>query len=467
MQIFLNQDAIAIQELDPAILLELQAAMLAQPGFDAAAAALATGIARHLRADLVAVGIEKHGLAEVAALSHGTGIDARQELHALLAAAMEEAIDQAATVGHPSLDAQPRITVAHAELARRHGGSAFSVPLIHRGSIGGALTLERRGERGFDAAEQAWCEHLLSQLAPMLLLLRDSERSLAQHARSAARQALMRMREGGWRHALAAGAATLALAGLCLLPVANQVTAPLRLEGAIQRALTAPDDGYLQQVNVRPGDLVKTGQVLAELAQQDLKLEQGRLEGELAQYESGYGAALAQADRSALVGYQARMDQARSRLEAIARQIERARISAPFDGVVISGDLAQSLGAPVQRGAPLLVVAPHDSYRLIVEVDERDIADVAVGASGKLRLTALPDQALPFSVERIAPVALTRDGRHFFEAEGRLNSAAATLRPGLEGIARIDAPPRSLAGIALRRLHAWLRLALWSAGWWG
>jgi multidrug resistance efflux pump len=262
-------------------------------------------------------------------------------------------------------------------------------------------------------------------------------------------------------------ASACAAAVLCLVPVPNDVTAPVRLEGAVQRALTAPDDGYLQQVNARPGDAVKQGEVLAELAQQDLQLERKRLEGELAQHESAYGSALALADRAALVSSQARMEQARSKLEAVSRQIERARITAPFDGVLISGDLVQSLGAPVQRGSPLLVVSPSDRYRIIVEIDERDIADVAIGAPGRLRLTALPDQSTAFSVLRIAPVAVTRDGRHFFEAEGRLDSTSATLRPGLEGVARIEAPRRSLAGIALRRLTGWLRLALWSTGWWG
>lgn len=468
MEILETPGTVVARPPAPAVALELQASMMRQEGFDAAAAALATGLARLFDAERVAIGMERRGHIDIVALSHGVSVAACGELAELIAEAMAEAVDQAATVGHPSLDAQPRITHAHAALAQKAGGAVFSVPLLHAGRLRGALTLERHGERVFDAADQAWCELLLACVAPVLLLLHDSERSLASHAAATLRHAGSRLRgEHGWRFPALLAASTLAAAGFCLVPVSNQIVAPVRLEGAIQRALTAPDDGYLQQVNARPGDLVKQGQVLAELAQQDLVLEQKRLEGELGQYEGAYGAALAQADRTALVSSQAKMNQARSRLETIARQIERARITAPFDGVVISGDLAQSLGAPVQRGNPLLVVAPSDRYRIIVDIDERDIADVASGASGRLRLTALPEQPISFSVLRIAPVAVTRDGRHFFEAEGRLDSASATLRPGLEGIARIDAPRRSLAGIVLRRLTGWLKLTLWSAGWWG
>jgi multidrug resistance efflux pump len=44
---------------------------------------------------------------------------------------------------------------------------------------------------------------------------------------------------------------------------------------------------------VRPGDLVKAGQVLAELAEQDLQLEHNRWASELAQHENAYAAAMA------------------------------------------------------------------------------------------------------------------------------------------------------------------------------
>ena len=50
-----------------------------------------------------------------------------------------------------------------------------------------------------------------------------------------------------------------------------------------------------------------------------------------------------------------------------------------FDGIVIKGDLSQNLGAPVQRGEVLMVLAPNDSFRLILEVDEADIAAVRPG----------------------------------------------------------------------------------------
>lgn len=451
----------------PGSALLLHAALLSHTRLDTAAADLATRLAGVAAADRVAIGLVDGAQARVIALSHGVTIDARQDLAAGLGAAMDEAIDQAASIAYPQRAGQPRIVAAHAELISRHGGSAYTVPLAVAERMVGAITFEWHGAAREDALASADCEALVQSLAPLLLLRRDSERSLAAHAAAAFAATLRRVRlETGPGRALGAVLGLATLAAFFLLPVSYDVTAPVRLEGAVQRALTAPDDGYLQQVNVRPGDAVKAGQVLVELAQQDLQLERSKAESELAQHESGYGTALAQADRAMLVAYQARADQARSRLELISRQIARSRITAPFDGVVLSGDLSQSLGTPVQRGSPLMVVAPLDRYRLIVEADERDIADVHRGSPGRITLTALPEQVFRFSTERIAPVAVTRDGRHFFEVEGKLDAAPDVLRPGLEGVARIAAPARPLASAAGRRILTWIRMSFWSLGWW-
>ncbi|MDD2667067.1 HlyD family efflux transporter periplasmic adaptor subunit [Zoogloea sp.] len=156
---------------------------------------------------------------------------------------------------------------------------------------------------------------------------------------------------------------------LLAVPFEFRVGGNARVEGEIQRVLVAPADGFLKQALVRPGDLVKAGQLLAELAEQDLQLERSKWSSELAQHENAYSAAMARADRTQLVISQAKADEARAQLALVDGQIGRSHIVAPFDGVLIRGDLTQSLGAPVQRGDVLLTVAPRERFRVIVEVD--------------------------------------------------------------------------------------------------
>jgi multidrug resistance efflux pump len=240
------------------------------------------------------------------------------------------------------------------------------------------------------------------------------------------------------------------------------VGAPARIEGAVQRVVAAPMDGFLHKSHVRPGDTVRAGDLLAELADQDLVLEQRRWEGALAQHENGYAAALARADRSQFVITQGKAGEAQAQLELVRQQLARTRLMAPIDGVVIKGDLSQSLGAPVQRGNALMTLAPAERYRLIVEVDERDIASVKPGQTGQLALASLPAETMDFVVERVTPVAAVRDGRNAFEVEARLLNEAPLLRPGLEGVAKIAVGERPAAWIWGHRGLDWLRLALWS-----
>jgi multidrug resistance efflux pump len=256
----------------------------------------------------------------------------------------------------------------------------------------------------------------------------------------------------------------LAAALLMAVPLPWRVSAPARLEGSVQRAVVAAADGFLQQANVRPGDRVTAGQVLAQLSSQDLELERKRRESELRQHEGGYRAAQARNDRTQMVISQSKAAETQALLTLAETQIDRTRLQAPFDGIVIKGDLSQSLGAPVQRGEVLMVLAPNDSFRLILEVDETDIAAIRPGQRGQLALAAEPDRPIGFSTRRIVPVATAADGRNYFEVEAtpEASQAQASLRPGLSGVAKIEVGERSLGWLLFHRAVAWLRLSLWT-----
>jgi multidrug efflux pump subunit AcrA (membrane-fusion protein) len=149
-------------------------------------------------------------------------------------------------------------------------------------------------------------------------------------------------------------------------------------------------------------------------------------------------------------------------LELIDAQLERTRLVAPFAGVVVRGDLSQSLGTPVKRGDLLFEVAPLDGYRIILKVDQRDIAEPAPGQHGQLALAALPGETLPFTVERITPVSIPEDGRNYFRVEAHLDEPLPGLRPGMEGVAKIEVGARNIVWIWTHGLVDWLRLSTWS-----
>ena len=169
-----------------------------------------------------------------------------------------------------------------------------------------------------------------------------------------------------------------------------------------------------------------------------------------------------QFDDSQISILRAQIDQAAAQLGLAEEALGRTQVIAPFDGIVLEGDLERSLGSPVERGSVLFEIAPLDGYRIIVEVDGRDIADVAVGQTGRLTLSALPDQPMSLLVERVTPISTTRDGRNYFRVEAAVQEPTAALRPGMEGVAKIDVGSRRLGWIWTHELLDWLRLQLWS-----
>ncbi len=444
--------------------LQLLATILSHDSAAQSATALATELATSFQCDRVSLGFAHSRYIKVEALSHGADFEQHQALLRDIAAAMDECADQAATLVYPLPAAErPRILQAHAALAQRHGNKAMcSVPLAHAGEVLGVLTLERKADRPFEVDTTLFCEHVACLLGPIVDLKRKKERSaialMGERARASAGRVF------GPAHLLAKLAAVslaTAIVALAVVPSDYRVNAPAQLEGSVQRALVAPTEGFLKQAHVRPGDQVKQGQLLAQLDEEELKLERRKWESEAAQHQNAYGEALARQDRALLVISQARIDEAQAQLALVDEKLSRTQIRAPFDGVIIKGDLAQSLGAPVKRGDVLLTVAPNDDYRVIVEVDERDVADVKPGQVGKLAFSAMPQAPLPIVVKRVTPVSATSEGRHYFEVECALRGSAASLRPGLKGIAKIQIGARSLLWIWGHRAVDWLRLAGW------
>jgi RND family efflux transporter MFP subunit len=323
--------------------------------------------------------------------------------------------------------------------------------------------LERTQGEPFDAPTVELVRTLGLLLGPVLDLKRENERGIPRRAwdgATGATRALFGPRHPGWK---LLGA--VALAVLLFLSFANgehRVAAKTVVEGAVQRAAVAPFEGYIVESAVRAGDVVKAGALLARLDDRDLLLENARWEAEREQHLRKYRQALATRDRPSMNVLSAQVNQAEAQLELIAERLSRARITAPFDGVVVSGDLSQLLGTPVEQGKVLFEIAPLDAYRVILQVDERDIAHVEVGQTGELALSGIPGSRMPFAVARVTPVSTSEEGRNFFRVEAQTEMATDRLRPGMEGVGKVSIGERRLIWIWTHHLVDWLRLAFWT-----
>jgi multidrug resistance efflux pump len=255
---------------------------------------------------------------------------------------------------------------------------------------------------------------------------------------------------------------TIAILGMTFIHVDYRVAAKTVVEGAVQRAAVAPFEGYVAESLVRAGDTVVKGQLIVRLDERDLLVERAKWDAEREQHLRKYRQALANYDRASMSVIGAQVNQAEAQLNLVDEKLTRAIIVAPFDGVVVSGDLSQLLGSPVEQGKVLFEIAPLDAYRVILKVDERDITYVALAQRGELRLSGLPSSYLPFTVKQITSVSTAEEGRNYFRVEAHVESTGGRLRPGMEGVGKIITTEHSLIWIWTHNLTDWLRLTLWS-----
>lgn len=444
---------------------EMLASSLEHVEFQAAATTAVTELASRLACSRASVGLLEGQHVGVHAVSNSSAVDGRSNLIRDIGRAMDEAVDQEAIVAFPPAPGPaPHVSFAQEVLVRRNeGGAVCSLPLYDGNQIIGAVTLERDSAEPFGSQDIESCEVFGALLGPVLNLKYEREQPLARKVFGAGREFLSRL-FGRKNYALKAYAAGLAALVLVLSLATGQyrVTAQATLEGSQRRVITAPREGFVATALIRAGDIVESGDVLATLDDRELRLERTKLDSQREQLRKEQRAALSVHDRSSAAIVGARMAQADAQVALIEQQLERSRLAAPMAGIVVSGDLSQNLGSPVEHGQTLFEIAPLDAYRVVLEVDERDIGEVQVEQRGRLTLTGLPGDALPFTVTRIVPISTQRDGRNFFEVEATLDDTALPIRPGMGGVAKVDIAERKLIWVWTHAMTDWLRLILWT-----
>jgi len=220
-----------------------------------------------------------------------------------------------------------------------------------------------------------------------------------------------------------------------------------------------------------PGIIMPGPTVLGTLETAELKLELKSAEAQCLGYRKQADAAMREDKRADEQIARAQADQVEAKMMLLAHKIAQSVIVSAMDGCVVSGDLRKQLGAPVKTGDVLFEVAVMADLRAELAVPEDLITDVqtamerqkAAGQElgGALATTARPDEHIDFVVERINPVAEVVKDNNVFKVRVRLLKTPSILRPGMEGVGKIDIDRRSYGFIWTRRMINWVRMKLW------
>jgi multidrug resistance efflux pump len=154
-----------------------------------------------------------------------------------------------------------------------------------------------------------------------------------------------------------------------------------------------------------------------------------------------------------------RLDQ---KIRVLEHRQQNLSVKCPIDGIVISGDLQRTEGAPLTLGQRLFEVAPLDEMMIEIAVPQDDIAYVARGMEVSMRLDAYGFETWTGVVHQVRPRAQILDEQSVFVAEVRIANADRRLRPGMTGRAKVEAGRAALGWVWLYKpWESLLRLGGW------
>ena len=449
--------------------IEILAKVQSQSSSEAAIQSLISLLASDFDFDRVSYGVHEKGKTSVLAVSHTAKFGKRMGLLAAIQRAMEESFIAGEEIFFPSESSELRAIDHKALLESSESSHVLSIPVYSDGQCLCILTLEGRRQTEKYALE------FIRAVATLCVPAVEDKRSAQQSIFSIVRQRGYKQLKKlfGPKYAGRKLALVLGVAALVFFSVAKgeyRLSADTVLEGEIQRVLAAPYSGYVSAASAKAGDEVKSGQVIYQLDDRELRLEKSRWLSEKAKYRHQYDNAYAKKQSADMNISRAQMEQANAQLALTDDKLNRSRVMAPFDGLILTGDLSQRLGDFVEQGEVLFELAPLDSYRIILLVEDKRINDVKLNQQGHLVMTALPGEKFPFTITSITSETEAKEGSNFFRVEAALNgdglsdehrASLKKLRPGMQGVGKISVDRRRLIGIWTRSFREWLSLALW------
>lgn len=285
-----------------------------------------------------------------------------------------------------------------------------------------------------------------------------------------------------FRSLLIAGIIVFAIA---LIPWTVKVTADCVLFDGNRAIIHAESPGFLHQINVKAGDWVHAGQVLAILQNDELLQQRDDVGYRLASNYVNRRMAVASGD-GASIG-QARVafgDLVRSK-QKLNHDCDSLTLRSPIDGEVATDDLDTRAGEYMQPGDVFCAVIPAKRLQVRVALGEREAGLVKTGQPIQFRTYAFPDRIFTGTVTKVfsavsdslpndalaarsggdVPTALDPQGHErpvlpTFQAQLEIGNPDGLLRPGMSGRGQILCEHSRLGAVVCRRVQELVKALL-------
>lgn len=224
-----------------------------------------------------------------------------------------------------------------------------------------------------------------------------------------------------------------------LAPFEFRINASGNLESAEELKVTFQGSGYLEKLEIGNGQMVKAGQVLAELenTDQEIALQKARLAYEKAKVQFsddslGYSTLTPAARENLLL--KSGLRDAEISLKEAQLNLEKTIVKAPISGRIAG--LEEKAGNIVSSGNDLCVIYAPNQLVLTASILEQDYGRIKIGQQADIYPLAFKDQAFLATLTEVNP-KVNESG--MIEVKLQLDETEGLL-PGMNASAVIRAP---------------------------
>lgn len=440
-----------------AAILELNSRAARADGLTAASRVVVEQLAAHLKLDRVAMAWRSPtGRCVLRAISGLPTFDQRSETSELLQAVADEAAVRQTDGSWPPLSTANRhALLAHQRLVEISRVEAVATFVLHEETrIAGVLIVTGSRVAAHDPAQIRFLRTAVDCLVSTLSLSGRAEGGWLRRSWTELRRAI------GRRALIVMSVSSVMVVAVMAWPMSYRISCRCVIEPMQRRFVAAPHQGLIETSFVQPGDSVRAGQLLARMNGRDVRWEMAGLEADRRQAQQQRDSSLARGDLSKSELARLEVEQLDAKLGLLRRRESLLELTAPLDGIVLSGSIDKLSSAPVETGQVLFEIAPLDHLRVEVAAPAADYRHLNVGDPVELRFDGRISEPVNGQLARIRPRSEIRDSTDVFVAEVELANPNESLRPGQRGRAVIFGPRHPLAWNlfhkAFDRVRGWL-----------
>jgi len=267
------------------------------------------------------------------------------------------------------------------------------------------------------------------------------------------------------RRTLTVAGAAIGLLFLAVFPLPLRVDGPAVVAPAHSARVQPEVAGVVQAVNVREGEAVKQGTVLARLADWQYRAELAAAEAKYQTAVSQMNRALAGNDGTQAGIERVQADYWTSEVVRARERLQKTLLRSPIDGVVATPHVEDLVGQDLKPGDTFAEVVDTSRASVDVAIDEHDVSLLRPGEEASVKLDGFPTRTFRGELAVVSPRGQAQGDDRVFFVRVNVPNNEGLLRSGMQGRSKIFTAWRPAGEVFFRRLGMWLWSKIWS--WFG